>query len=614
VSTPRPVNAPHSTNTRHWWFRSGHYALLGHLDTPQEACERVGVVIVPPFGWEDVCSYRPLRFMAQAFAKKGIPTLRYDLPGTGDSSGDAQDPGLFESWIQSVRDAATELRNATGVGSVAPVGIHLGAILAMMAASRGADFQKLVLWGPAAQGRTILRELRAAANMERGETLPEQDAPPQTIPGFEVGGFLISPETQHALEDLDISTLPWPQFGRILVLSRDDLPPDSKLIGGLRCSVASVEVADGRGYFAMMATPQEAVASEDTSKLIAEFLTRDSAEHATHDVVESPTARATSVGRHIGDECLESVHTIETSSLGMFGILAEPEPAMQRSEYGVLYLNAGGVRHTGPNRMWVESARRWAAQGVVSLRLDLQSIGESEGDQYLDIPSLYRECLMEQIEIAMDSLRLHAGVKRFVAIGLCSGACWAFHAAIRNPDVHAAILLNPSLLYWDPEVDRRRILRGVTSGYSQWAEWSRRIRNGIQRRDIKRAARRVAETLGRTRTKEGGYLQLGFATVAQAWSFLEQNQKRVTLVFREGEPLLAEIEAAGQLPAGTNPLVRCVHVPNGGHTFRPLWAQKIVHDLIDVELAAVTGTAPPALTQQADGRLVSEKTVHAGGG
>jgi pimeloyl-ACP methyl ester carboxylesterase len=611
MSTLRPGNGSQPISTRHRWFRSGDYTLLGHLDAPQATCGHTGVVIVPPFGWEEVCSYRPLRFMAQRFAQMGIPTLRYDLPGTGDSSGDARDPELFESWIQSVSDAATELRNATGVSSVAPVGIHLGAILAMMAASRGADFQKLVLWGPAAQGRTVLRELRAAASMEHAETLPEQDAPPQPIPGLESGGFLIALETQHALEDLDISTLPWPQFGRILVLSRDDLRPDSKLIGGLRCSVASVEVADGRGYFAMMATPQETVASEETSKLIAEFLTRDSPEHAIHDAVESHAARATTRCEQIRDECLESVYAIETSSLGMFGILAEPEPTVRRSEYGVLYLNAGGVRHTGPNRMWVESARRWAAQGVVSLRLDLQSIGESEGEQYLDIPSLYRECLMEQIEVAMDSLWLHAGVKRFVAIGLCSGACWAFHAAIRNPDVHAAILLNPSLLYWDPETDRRRILRGVTGGYSQWAEWSRRIRSGIQRRDIKRAARRVAETLGRTRTKEGGYLQLGFATVSQAWSFLEQNQKQVTLVLREGEPLLAELEAAGQLPAGTSRFVRCVRVPNGGHTFRPLWAQKIVHDLIDVELGRVTGTGSPVPATRLDECAASSKTVHA---
>src|SRR5262249_51282548 len=272
----------------------------------------------------------------------------------------------------------------------------------------------------------------------------------------------------------------------------------------------------------------------------------------------------------------------------------------------VLYLNAGGVRHVGPNRMWVESARRWAAQGVASLRLDLQGIGESEGEQYLDVPSLYENRQVDQIEIAIDSLRRHAGMKRFVAMGLCSGACWAFHAAIRNPHVRAAILLNPSLLYWDPGADRRRILRSLASGFTGWADCSRMVRSGIQRVDMQWAARRVVERLGRRRAKGGGHLRLGFETVAEAWSTFEQTRKRVTLVFREGEELLAEMEASGELPRETNSFVRCVRIPNAGHTFRPLWAQRLVHDIIDAELARMIRVMPPALlAKQPDDRGLS---------
>jgi pimeloyl-ACP methyl ester carboxylesterase len=278
----------------------------------------------------------------------------------------------------------------------------------------------------------------------------------------------------------------------------------------------------------------------------------------------------------------------------MFGILTDPGPDIAPSDYGIVYLNAGGVRHTGPNRMWVESARRWAAQGVPSLRLDLQDIGESEGEQYLDVPSLYLERQVEQVEVAIDSLRKHTGLKRFLAIGLCSGACWAFHAALRNRHVRAAILLNPSLLYWDAGADRRRILRSAASGFTAWGDWSRLIRAGIQRGDMRRSARRMVERLGRKHTENDGHIELGFETMAEAWSTLERTKKRVTLVFREGEALLAEMDAAGQLPGETNSFTRCVLVPNGGHTLRPLWAQKLVHDLIDAEVANVIRAAPPA--------------------
>ena len=52
----------------HHWFPSGPYSLLGHLDMPDEQPARSGVVIVPPFGWENICSYRLLRSIARSLA------------------------------------------------------------------------------------------------------------------------------------------------------------------------------------------------------------------------------------------------------------------------------------------------------------------------------------------------------------------------------------------------------------------------------------------------------------------------------------------------------------------------------------------------------------------
>jgi pimeloyl-ACP methyl ester carboxylesterase len=524
--------------------------------------------------------------MAQSLARAGIPVLRYDLPGTGDSSGDACDSGLLESWIHSVSRAAGELRNIGEIKDVAVVGIHLGAMLALRAASRGADIGQLVLWGPAARGRAVLRELRALANMERHEYLAHEAAPPQPIAGFETGGFLIAPETLRALEDLDISNSLQRWRGRVLLLSRDELPHDAALVESLwACPEATVEMAAGRGYSAMTASPQESVFPEDTCRRIAEFVGRDC--DGSGNVAGEPAVDCVRTS--------ESIYTDQTCSLGMFGILAEPEPDVPRSDCCLLYLNAGGVRHIGPNRMWVESARRWASRGVASLRFDLQGIGESDGEEYIDVPGLYKARLMDQIEAAIDSLRRYAGVRRFVAIGLCSGACWAFHAAMRNPDVRAAIAVNPSLLAWDPGADRRRMIRRVVAGgISGCADWTRMIRDGIQRGDIRQGLGRIAEAFSRTRTNGDGYLELGFETVPEAWGSLERRRKRVTLVFREGEPLLAEMEAFGHLPPDAHSFVRCVRIPNGGHTLRPLWAQKLVHDVIDSGLPDTIQAGLPA--------------------
>jgi hypothetical protein len=75
--------------------------------------------------------------------------------------------------------------------------------------------------------------------------------------------------------------------------------------------------------------------------------------------------------------------------------------------------------------------------------------------------------------------------------------------------------------------------------------------------------------------------------MADAWEALERNQNRLTLIFTEGEPLLREMEEEGHLSPQTSSRVRCIRILNCGHTFRPLWAQKMAHELIDNELDAV---------------------------
>jgi pimeloyl-ACP methyl ester carboxylesterase len=243
--------------------------------------------------------------------------------------------------------------------------------------------------------------------------------------------------------------------------------------------------------------------------------------------------------------------------------------------------------------MWVEAARRWAARGVISLRLDLEGIGESDGEQNLDVAALYQERLVEQVEIVMDSLRSRLGVRRFAAIGLCSGAFWAFHAAIRNPDIRAAILLNPRLFFWDPQVDRHRILRRTAGLLMDSTDWRRLARGYFSLKSFKRVTRIVLDRFLAEHANAGRRFQICPEAMAHAWEALERNQNRLTLIFTEGEPLLREMEEEGHLPLHTGSPVRCIRIANCGHTFRPLWAQEMAHELIDSELEAVFSESRP---------------------
>ncbi|HTS76057.1 MAG TPA: alpha/beta fold hydrolase [Bryobacteraceae bacterium] len=572
------------------WFRSGRYSLLSHANLPEKDCEPLGVVMAPPLGWEDVCSYRPLRFLARQLARNGFPVLRFDLPGTGDSSGDALDPGLFDAWVQSVQDAAAELRAIAGLDQIAVAGVRLGAMLALIAAARGGGFTDLILWSPAATGRGLLRELRAFAGVQLGEYGRGQDAPPQPAPGFEVGGFLISSETQHALEAVDLSSLPPMTGTRALILPRDDLPADAKLLRALHSAGCDAQVRPGRGYAAMMAIPHEAVPPQDTGCEIVQFLrARPSAK--TRDM-QPPAARVAIADQ--GGGVFETIYTLSQSGVRMFGILSEPAAKAQRSKWCALFLNPGATRHIGPNRMWVEAARRWAARGLVSLRLDLAGIGESDGDTVLDVERLYQDSLVDQVELALDTLRARLGIHQFIAIGLCSGAFWGLHAAVRDADVRAAVLLNPRLFQWDPEVDRLRALRRTVKGLTSFADWRRIARGEVSAADIKRMA---MEGLRARHARSDRPFEMQMEALDRARRALERNHSRATIIFTEGEPLLNEMEDLGKLPPETDPCIRAIRIPNGGHTFRPLWIQKLGHELIDAEIGNAIHQVPECVTE-----------------
>src|SRR5256885_12260929 len=61
-------------------------------------------------------------------------------------------------------------------------------------------------------------------------------------------------------------------------------------------------------------------------------------------------------------------------------------------------------RSIGQGRMWVDAARRLAAAGVPTLRLDLEGIGDADGDgrRFTDMGELYEPRLVSPAIAALD--------------------------------------------------------------------------------------------------------------------------------------------------------------------------------------------------------------------
>jgi alpha-beta hydrolase superfamily lysophospholipase len=531
---------------------TGGTPVLVHLHEPAGPRRDTAVLMCPPFGWDDVCSYRSRRAWAESLAAEGYPVLRLDLPGTGDSGGGRDDAGRLGPAVAALAAAHDWLRAATGATRVAALGIGLGGLYACVAASRGTPFDDLVLWAVPARGKAVVREVRAFGRLGHGGALPDG--------GLAANGHVLPAAAVADLDAIDLATLPPPKTARALLLDRDGVPVDE----GLRAFLAggAVTVAPGPGYAALMARPQESVPPGDVMARVAAWLGEAAAPGAPPPAPCPPVETA-------------DVGGVRERLLGS-GVLTEP--AGPPAGLTAVLLNAGAIRRTGPNRMWVDIARRWAARGVPTVRADLRAIGDAAGpDRWTgDDGQFYEESYRAEVTALLDDLAARGLPDRFVLLGLCSGAYWSFHVGQDDPRVVGAVLLNPMTFAYDPfaaVLRTSRVLRRfwrasgwrrLLGGDSSFANVVAVLRAALSRMTALPRGRAVAVDPGLDRLRERGV--------------------RTVLVFSAGEPLREELDREGlfgRLDRWPNLTVHLLDGVPDTHTLQPLALQAQVHALVD---------------------------------
>src|SRR5207244_845609 len=273
------------------------------------------------------------------------------------------------------------------------------------------------------------------------------------------------------LQAIDLTALPLPGAARrrVLLLERDGIEADADLVRALRDAGAQVARGPGDGYGARMTRPDAARPPSGVFEAVETWL----GEVPCTAHVAVPGAAPTE------PESAELPGMRETPILlrqpfgEMFGIIAEPDAAA--ADLCVVFLNAAAIRRVGPNRMWVDMARRWAARGVPTVRLDLEGIGDTDGDgsSYADVANLYVPAFVEQVRAALDALEARGLPSRFVLAGLCSGAYWAFQTALEDERVAAAFLLNSRVLFWREELETERDVRRLRRHFLRRSSWRR---------------------------------------------------------------------------------------------------------------------------------------------
>ena len=438
--------------------------LFGWVNCPPPGVmANVGVVVCNPFGYEAICSHRASRLLAESTAALGVPTLRFEYSGTGNSTDLAYDDDQLAAWTQDVAAAANELRRIAGVERICLIGFRLGAALAVLAAGANPGIDAIIAIAPVISGRKYLRELRitrlaAMLGAESYDPPPsgEQEAGPLEDGSLEVSGFYLSASTLGSLPTVDLTDRTLPVPNRLLVIDDASSPfstnwVDSSAAGGTHTTYEKIP-----GVLAILTNaPQFATTPATLIETIGKWLRehfdvrpRPAAAGTKQRLMGHPSADARIVlADPQGDANLTEQAAFFGADLSLFGIVTLPK-ATERRRRAVILLNAGADYHIGPNRMYVSLARRWARRGYSVLRMDFAGIGDSGTRPGRMSDEVFPPAALEDIREALSLLRAQYGIGDVTLVGLCSGAYHALRAAVANLPVSRVVLINPQNFFW----------------------------------------------------------------------------------------------------------------------------------------------------------------------
>ena len=174
------------------WLGDG--AVLSTLHLPETASE-VGVVIVPPLGYEYAVAYRTLRHVADRIALGGMAAVRYDHPGFGDSTAPLADDSLSKGAA-----LAADALHGAGVDRIVYLGLGSGALVASAAAAADPAAAGLVLWDPAASGKQWLRRQKSLYVIEMGDEAEETPDGVVEIAGTDQGDGIAEVDRERIFE------------------------------------------------------------------------------------------------------------------------------------------------------------------------------------------------------------------------------------------------------------------------------------------------------------------------------------------------------------------------------------------------------------------------------
>jgi alpha/beta superfamily hydrolase len=578
----------------------------------------VALLLCPALAWEAMYSHHGMRLLADACAAAGYPTLRIGYPGTGDGRDvDAVRDGAgrdgtaehWSAWQCFLNGAADWLREATGARELVLVGLRIGGTLATLVAESRDDVAGLILLAPVLRGHSYLRQLAVEAQMEAGA------GGNALAGGLDFHELQLSAETVGRIGQVDLRHARLGHVRHVAIFQQD---PTRLIDACAQAWTARGSAVSRHGFEGLQAMVRQNIHGDDspidlhgvTSWLQDAIPARPRLRAADgSDAIASPTT---------GPAILRLPGCIETPlrfgpGERLFGILCQPAPGQGEGgvcDTAVIIGNTGRDPHVGIARFGVEFARRLAAAGIASLRMDFAGLGDSLGPAGSEhvLSALFDAPREPDFAAAVDLLQ-GLGFASIAVQGLCSGAYHALRAAVADARIDTVLLVNCPIFDWQAGDTVEAATRKLTSPSEYVRKLARSdvrqqlVRGHLAFRRILRAqlARLAARALD---TARGAMAALGMHVAPRcparhAMATLAGRGARTLFLFSPGDAGIRAVEQAfGAAGAGLRRYrgTEMHIVPQLDHVLsraamRRIAADRMIAFLADLPDAALRGTA-----------------------
>jgi alpha-beta hydrolase superfamily lysophospholipase len=501
-SAYRPPTAAPSARGHHW-FRSGDDWCAAIWQQGAGPVARVAI-LCPSIAQEHLRGQRHSRALARRLAARGVGSLRFDYPATGNSTGSAiggddDGPDLAARWTAGIRDAVAHVSALAPEAEIVLVARRFGALLAVRAlGGLETPIASLVLWDPSLTGHAHLRELRMreAARLDvlfASELDRVEPGVALQTEGHRFGARAV--ETLTALT-LDV---PAPKVGAIHLIGEIG-PRVQRVVARWRdeagAAIATTHPTSDAAFD--WANPEGSALPEETLEVVAGIVAadrRETSDDAGHAVVLPPA----DVSHRASDGALirERLERFGEED-ALFGVHSFPD-SHTAVRTAVLVLGTGIEPSPGFGDAWARFARTAASRGAAVLRIDYRGNGESDARAGERENVSYLSGRVDDVRTGVAWLRARWPGVPIVVTGVCTGGFYGVHAAAAKVPMDRVIAINPQL--WCSEQESASnstpdqavfVAQRSTAALQDASKWMRLLRGGYRWEDVALAVRGLA--------------------------------------------------------------------------------------------------------------------------